>query len=191
MEVLVAVFVLAVGIVSIAGLQFTAKRSNFEGIQRTTAAMLATDLIERMRANPTELKSYNADGGGVTISGAPGAAPNPDCSAAACTPAQLATFDLWEFHRAIFGVTEQSGGVSVGGLTLPTACITGPAPLAGPVSAPGTYTVAIAWRGLTRLPNPVISTCGQGSGNYDDPESAAVDVYRRVLVIDTFIAPNL
>jgi type IV pilus assembly protein PilV len=188
MEVLVAVFVLAVGITGIAGLQFTAKRSNFEAIQRATAVMLATDLVERMRANSGQLLSYNASGNGTTLSGVPAATITPNCSTAVCTPAQLAAYDLWEFHRALVGVTEQSGGANVGGLSLPMACITGPVPLAGPASAPGDYTVTLAWRGLTQLPDPAgVSTCGQASGNYNDPETGETDVYRRVLVLQTFL----
>lgn len=190
MEVLVAVFVLAVGIVSVAGLQFTAKRANFEAIQRSTATQLATDMVERMRANSTQLMTYNGAGGGVTLTGTTIAAP-PDCVAAACTSQQLATYDMAEFERSLLGVAEQSGGNNVGGLTLPIACITGPAPLPGPNSAPGNYTVTIAWRGLSRLTSPAaVSACGFNPGvitQYDDPDTGAQDVYRRVLVLTTFI----
>jgi type IV pilus assembly protein PilV len=190
MEVLVAVFVLAVGIVSVAGLQFTAKRANFEAIQRSTATQLATDMVERMRANSTQLMTYNASGGGVTLTGTTVGTP-PNCVAAACTPQQLATYDLSEFERALLGVAEQSGGNSVGGLTLPIACITGPAPLPGPNPAPGSYTLTIAWRGLSRMTSPAaVSACGFNPGvitQYDDADTGAQDVYRRVLVMTTFI----
>lgn len=190
MEVLVAVFVLAVGIVSVAGLQFTSKRANFEAIQRTTATQLASDMVERMRANSTMLMTYNANGGGMTLTGTTITAP-PDCIAAACTPQQLATYDMAEFERTLLGVAEQSGGNNVGGLTLPIACITGPAPLPGPNPAPGNYTITVVWRGLSRLVSPAaVSACGFDPGvitQYDDPDTGAQDVYRRVLVLTTFI----
>jgi type IV pilus assembly protein PilV len=190
MEVLVAVFVLAVGVVSVAGLQVTAKRANFEAIQRSTATQLATEMIERMRANSTQLMTYNANGGGMSLTGTTLTAP-PDCEAAACTPQQLANYDMSEFERALLGVAEQNGANNVGGLTLPIACITGPAPLAGPSAAPGNYTVTIAWRGLSRLTSPAaVSNCGFDPGvitQYDDPDSGAQDVFRRVLVMTTFI----
>ncbi len=190
MEVLVAVFVLAVGIVSVAGLQFTAKRSNFEAIQRSTATQLATDMVERMRANSTMLMTYNANGGGMTLTGTTIATP-PNCVAAACTAQQLATYDMSEFERSLLGVAEQNGGNNVGGLTLPMACITGPAPLPGPNPAPGNYTVTIVWRGLSRLTSPAaVSACGFNPGVitlYDDADTGAPDVYRRVLVMTTFI----
>ncbi len=190
MEVMVAVFVLAVGIVSVAGLQFTAKRGNFEAIQRSTATQLANDMVERMRANSTMLMTYNGNGGGVTLTGTTITSP-PDCLSAACTPQQLANFDMSEFERALAGVAEQSGGNNVGGLTLPMACITGPAPLPGPNPAPGNYTIAIVWRGLSRMTSPAaVSACGFDPGvitQYDDADTGAQDVYRRVLVLTTFI----
>lgn len=190
LEVLVAVFVLAVGIVSIAGLQFTAKRSNFEAIQRATATQLAADIIERMRSNVSQLMVYNNAGAGLVLSGSPAGTITPDCSGTTCTAAQLAAFDLWEFHRALVGVTEQSGGANVGGLALPRTCIDGPAPSPSGDATSGNYTISVVWRGLTSLPSPAaINTCGFGGGvtDYDDPETSDVDVYRRVLSVETYI----
>lgn len=198
LEVLVAVFVLAVGIVSIAGLQFTAKRSNFEAIQRATATQLAADVIERMRANVSQLMVYNNDGAGMVLSGDPAGTITPNCTTATCTPAQLAAYDLWEFHRALVGVTEQSGTDNVGGLTLPRVCIDGPAPSAAGEPTSGNYKISVVWRGLTSLPSmetelaptdPKYTDCGYGGGvtDYDDPETGDVDVYRRALTVTTYI----
>jgi type IV pilus assembly protein PilV len=190
LEVLVAVFVLAVGIVSIAGLQFTAKRSNFEAIQRATATQLAADIVERMRANVSQLPVYNNNGAGTMLSGSPAGTIAPNCSAAACTAAELAAYDLWDFHRALVGVTEQSGGTNVGGLSLPRACIDGPAPSGAGNAVSGTYRVSIVWRGLTSLPSAAaVNACGFGAGitDYDDPETGDADVYRRILAIETYI----
>ena len=52
-EVLVALLVLSVGLLGIVGMQITAKKANYEAVQRTTASHLAQDLIARIRANPT------------------------------------------------------------------------------------------------------------------------------------------
>ncbi len=177
-EVMVAVFVLSVGVLGVTGLQMTAKRANYEAVQRTTAAALSQDIIERMRANPGDLDTYTNLGAGRTLTGGTMAA---TACAADCTHAQLAQYDLYEWERAIDGVTAQSGGNNIGGLSLPTACIT------GPNGGSGFYTVAIAWRGLTKLSNPGINACGQGSGRYDHGGGVEADVYRRVLVVQTFI----
>jgi type IV pilus assembly protein PilV len=178
-EVLVAVFVLGVGLVGIAGLQVTSKQSNFEAVQRATAVALAQDIIERMRANPDELAVYTNAGAGRTLTGGTMAAAN--CSAG-CTPAQLAQYDLYQWEQVIDGITAQNGAANRGGLTLPTACIT------GPNGGSGTYVVAIAWRGLTKLSDPSIDPCGQGSGRYDSEGGVEADVYRRVLQVATYIA---
>ena len=50
-EVMVAVFVLAIGLLGIAGLQVTAIKSNHTAMSRTQSTQLAYDLADRMRAN--------------------------------------------------------------------------------------------------------------------------------------------
>jgi type IV pilus assembly protein PilV len=181
MEVLVSVFALSIGVLGVAGLQVTAKRSNFEATQRVTATVLAQDIIERMRANPDELGTYTGAGVGLTLVG--DTMSEVDCSAD-CISIELAQHDLYEWEQAVGGVSAQLGGSFVGGLSLPTACVT------GPDGGAGTYTVAIAWRGMTKLSNPTTHTCGEGSGRYDSPAGAEADVYRRVLVMPVFISES-
>lgn len=182
MEVLVSVFVLSIGALGVGGLQVVAKRSNFEATQRATAAALAQDIIERMRTNPNELGVYTDSGAGRTIDGTSMSV--VDCSTD-CVPVSLAQYDLYELERAADGVAEQAAGNNVGGLTLPTTCIT------GPDGGPGVYGVAIAWRGMTKLSDPVVDPCGSGSGKYDTVGGTEVDVYRRVLVMQVFIAETI
>lgn len=179
MEVLVSVFVLSIGVLGVGGLQVTAKRSNFEATQRATAAALAQDIIERMRSNPEELGVYTDAGAGREIDGTTMTA--VDCSAD-CPPTTLAQYDLYELEQAAIGVAEQAGGNNVGGLTLPTACIS------GPDGGAGIYSVAIAWRGMTKLSDPTTDACGSGSGKYDTVGGTETDVYRRVLVMEVFIS---
>jgi type IV pilus assembly protein PilV len=179
MEVLVSVFVLSIGVLGVGGLQITAKRSNFEATQRATAVALAQDIVERMRSNPNELGIYTDAGIGRTIDGS--SMTLVDCSTD-CAPVTLAQYDLYELEQAAGGVAEQAGGNNVGGLTLPTACIS------GPDGGAGIYTVAIAWRGMTKLSDPVTDACGSGSGKYDTVGGTEADVYRRVLVMQVFIS---
>ena len=178
MEVLVSVFVLSVGVLGVAGLQITAKRSNFEATQRVTAAALAQDIIERMRSNPEELATYTDEGVGRTIVGT--TMPVVDCSTD-CGTDILAEYDLYELEQAAGGIAEQAAGRNVGGLTLPTTCIN------GPDGGAGVYRVAIAWRGMTKLSDPDSDDCGSGSGRYDTLGGTEVDVYRRVLIMQVFI----
>lgn len=179
MEVLVSVFVLSIGVLGVAGLQVTAKRSNYEATQRATAASLAQDIVERMRSNPQQLAIYTNSGAGRIIDGSTMALVS--CTTD-CQPTSLAQYDLYELEQAANGVTETAGGVNVGGLSLPTTCIS------GPNGGPGVYTVAIAWRGLSKLSSPSISPCGLGMGRYDGIGGTSFDAYRRVLVMEVFIS---
>ena len=85
LEVLAAVLVIAAGVLGIARLQLHSAQGNRAALEHTTATILATDLIERWRANP--------QGRYATATGqAPPAF--VDCLATTCGPPQLATFDL-------------------------------------------------------------------------------------------------
>lgn len=195
-EVLIALVVLAVGILPMIGLQAVSKRSNFDSIQRTTAAQLAYDLMQRMRANnsSTALAAYEVAGAkglgnGKTggAAGQQGSMPNPDCSSAGaiCNETQTAIYDVWYWETLLDGDQETVGAASTGGLTLPTACLSGPI---GGVS--GIYTLTVVWRGSTTLANDTsVSTCGNGlvdpAGN---PVYGANGEYRRVASFSTYIA---
>ena len=176
-EILVALFVFAIGILTVAGLQIVAKRTNFDAVQRTSATYLAYDIIERMRANPLQLAVYVDD-----VLGEARPAPGVDCRIAACTPPQLADFDVWQWQQAIDGVAEQSvvGGVAAntGGLVNPTGCIDGV-----PAGGQGVYTVTIAWEGTTELVGfNNDNTCGTG-------KYGANNEFRRLIQISTYVAP--
>ena len=179
-EVMVALFVLAIAMLGVAGLQVISKRSNFDAVQRTTASMLTQELLERIRSNSDQLTVYTNAGAGRTIVLAPSdGITATDCVTATCTPAAVAMYDLYEFSQALSGVAELNGTVATGGLVAPTVCVTGPA------APPGFFAVALAWRGLGRLSNPTFNMCGSGSGRYDD--NGGADVMRRVLLVDTYI----
>jgi type IV pilus assembly protein PilV len=201
-EVLVGVFVLSIGMMSIGSLQVTSKRANLEAMQRSTAAMLAQDQVERMRVNPEQLAAYiSYSATGTTLTGANPTAAFPtgfNCGGGDdCSHLQLAGYDLILLNRAVAGVAETSAGNVTGGLAQPTACIrfvgagaaVGPPvpPSVLPTSVAGEYEVAIAWRGLNKLSEPA-NTCGEDDVRYDDPAGAAGNgVYRRVFFIRTFI----
>ena len=80
-------------------------------------------------------------------------------------------------NRLLDGNNEQANSRAVGGLSLPSACIVGPAGGIG-----GTYEVAIAWRGLEEHINPTIHDCGSTSGKYGTNNE-----FRHVMVISAFV----
>lgn len=206
-EVLVTVVIITLGLLGIAVLQFTSKRSNFEAIERTIATHLANSMLERMRANPGALRTYAGDaqnpkpalGHDSTVFA--GGEPTPGCdSSSPCTKDQFAIHDLWDWEQKLLGATEKADGVDTGGLVDPIACLTTTVG-AAPVDRSGRYTVAIAWRGTAELSDPVNSiaptpaydpyACGRssgalGTGPYDSPTQK--NAHRRILIVDAYIA---
>lgn len=103
-EVLVALFVLAVGVVGATGLQLAAQRARHQAALTSDAVQLAAALAERMRANPAVLATpdnpylqlrYDA-----AVDGAP-VLPQPCFGEADCSAAQMAEFDLYETKQAL------------------------------------------------------------------------------------------
>lgn len=207
-EVLVTVTIISVGLLGIAALQFMSKRSNFDAVERTIATQLANGILERMRANSTVLTTYAGSsdipnptlGYGSTVFAS--GEPSPNCTTAQpCLPNPLATHDLWEWEQKLLGATETLGTNKTGGLANPIACIT-TAVSSGPVNRSGHYTVAIAWRGnvdmadpqnpIQPAPSPDPYSCGRdngpmGAGPYD---GSSKNSYRRILIVDTYIAQS-
>ena len=147
-EVLVSLVILSLGVLAVVALQLVAKRNNADAGQRTIAAQLAYDMLERMRANcaPARLNEYrtadNSPLGRGSLS-----APSQNCASADCTTAQLVTYDRWQWEQTLDGAAEKKGTANTGGLVLPTACISGPAG-----GGDGLYTVTIVWRGTVGIP---------------------------------------
>jgi len=65
-EVLIAVVILSIGLLGIAGLQLTGLRGAQSANLRTQATVLANDIAERIRANPTGALNP-VDGGGIAL----------------------------------------------------------------------------------------------------------------------------
>ena len=51
LEILISIFILAIGLLGLAALQTTSLKNNHSALYRTTATVLAYDIIERMRLN--------------------------------------------------------------------------------------------------------------------------------------------
>ena len=168
-EVMVTTVVLSVGMIGASALQLNTTRTTEDALERTAAVHLAAEIIERMRANRGAWPRYITTVGGGRVTGA------RDCRSRACTPEDLAAFDLHQWEHALDGAA--SGGA---GLVLPTGCIEGP-------GGTGTYTVSIAWWGRLSLPDAAASPCGRGSGRYDDARGRP-DVHRRVLSVQVYLS---
>ncbi len=99
-EVLVALFVVALGIAGAAGVQAMALRSGRAAARMADGVQLAAALAERMRANPAALALADADNPYLQLDYATDAGPPPSgpaCyGASACDTGELARFDMAE-----------------------------------------------------------------------------------------------
>jgi len=187
-EVLVALLVLSVGVLAIIGMQISGKQANYDAVQRTTAAHLAMDLVERMRANPSELDAYVTD---EVLGGGSLGEPNPSCdsSADSCTAAQMAEADLYQWEQQMDGAAEtrevDDETRNSGGLVNPRACLTGP-----PGGGTGLYTLTIVWRGAGEMEPTDIEGCDDGLNGtdlYGTDAAPTNDLYRRAATVTFFV----
>lgn len=180
-EVLVATVVFSIGVLGVAKLNVLSQRASFDSVQRSTAGELAYALLEKMRANDTVLDVYLD--AGTLGGGSLGTEPAPTCTgaASACTAAQFAAHQLWEWERVLDTGREFTDAGGSGGLVSPSACITGPAD-----AGAGDYVVTIAWRGTTELSDPALNDCGAASGLYGQSNE-----FRRMVVVRSYIDPAI
>ena len=103
-EVLVALLLLAVGVLGYSILQIRAVDASSEALSRSQGMLIVRSLAENIRANSVAQTAYPAAVRGYTnISTAP-TAPSPSCSNNICTPAQMASFDAFMAARAAFDI---------------------------------------------------------------------------------------
>ena len=119
-EVLVALFVLSIGLLGLAALQATGLRFNTQSYQRTQATLNTYDIIDRIRANPGGITAGSYDN--INLSYSPPAA---DCMTATCSIAQMADYDIGQWKASLTGLLSQGqGGICRGTLTLnPYSCV--------------------------------------------------------------------
>lgn len=105
-EVLVAMFVLALGVAGAAGTQVLSARLRQQAALESEAVQLAASLGARMRVNAAQMALPDASnpylGFDYDAAGGEPAAPSVQCfGAASCDPAQLAAYDLYDTARLV------------------------------------------------------------------------------------------
>jgi type IV pilus assembly protein PilV len=151
-EVLIAIFVLTVGMLGAASLQFRMQTAEREAYQRTQAIVLLQDMVARINANRKNAADY--------ATAAPlGTGATPDCSA----PATLAEQDQCAWHTALLGASEKSGAAQLGAMTGARGCVEVPV-----ATMPRRVVVSVAWQGMSPTIVPGATGCGQGDYGSDD-----------------------
>lgn len=97
-EVMVAVLIVTLGLLGIAGTLLTATRSASSSYLQQNAVQYAYDIVDRMRANAA---SVSAGGPYTATMTAPGTAPSPNCTTSTCTSAEMAAWDVWEWQSLL------------------------------------------------------------------------------------------
>jgi type IV pilus assembly protein PilV len=100
LEVLVALLVLSIGLLGIAGLQSYSLRFNHQSYERTQATLLISEMAEKIMANPMAAKAGGYDGVGIGNLAASYASYG-GCPAACATPGDLAKYDLFRWKTAL------------------------------------------------------------------------------------------
>ncbi len=98
MEVLVALAVLSIGLLGMAGMQLFSLKSNQSAYYQSQASYFAYDLIDKIRANPVGYNNGNYDS---TYTSIPSSITNCQTTTATCTPAQLAVFELTQWKCSL------------------------------------------------------------------------------------------
>lgn len=125
-EVMVALVVLAVGMLGIASLYVTSLQSSGSAISRMQAVNLAGDLADRIRANRFARTDYTGDG------------TTHDCSGATdCSQTDMAENDVFLWKKQIRDLLP---GNPDGGVVY----------TAGAGDVPDTYAITVSWKEATR-----------------------------------------
>ncbi|MDR3419103.1 MAG: type IV pilus modification protein PilV [Nevskia sp.] len=149
-EVLVAVLVLSIGLLGIAGLQTAALTTNSISYQYSQAALMAESMAERMRANPQAFVLNSTPGYSMTAGTAPGAS-SANCISQSCSnPSDQALWDEAIFYSQVTGaannsgapvLTVQTGGSAVAGLPSGATSIS----CTNPFPNNGTCLITVYW----------------------------------------------
>ena len=140
-EVLVALLVVATGALGLVGLQVVSAQNNRLALQRSLATVFASDMLERIRANPQA--RYGAVG-----EGPPGAF--EDCLGKSCAPAEIAAFDVavWKCSLGRWNEEASCATARASGVLPPLVRQRGLPEGDGTVEVQGgVVTVAVFWRG--------------------------------------------
>lgn len=141
-ELLIAVVIMAVGILGVAGLQVESLQQNRSALYRAEAVQLANDLIDRIRVNKGIVYTSLID------------APPPaatDCEVSTCTPSQMANYDIAQWKCSINSEDSTGAQLSVcsglKGLDGVSTGITGELPdgAGSVVESSGVYQVTVRW----------------------------------------------
>jgi type IV pilus assembly protein PilV len=168
-EVLVAMIILAFGLLSLVVLQGRLHLMQTESYQRSQALILMADMASRMQLNRNNADNY--------ITGGP-IGTGMACPVGGATREEM---DLSDWCVALQGAGETLGGANVGAMVGARACVEN--------IAANEYLITVAWQGMTPVSAPPASV-GCAANLYDGAAGSACDndLCRRVVTTVVRIA---
>ena len=100
-EVMVALVVMAVGMLGIAALYIESLRSGHMSVSYTTAVTLTADMADRIRANSAATVSYAGAAAANAVAGADNSCVNTIAENINCSAAQLAADDWFSWYEDV------------------------------------------------------------------------------------------
>ncbi len=122
-ESMVAIVVMALGILGIVGVQLRTLSDTQTGVRRAQAIHLIEDLSERIKVNPNALLNI----GGYEMAWSTNPTGAPDCKATACTTADIIEYDLQEWKRLVNNTLAPQANTAAAATALTDATIFIPA----------------------------------------------------------------
>ena len=137
-EILVALVIISIGFLAAARMQVEGMRFSQGAYHRSQAYFMASDMIDRMRANIEGVRAGSYDDV-TTASGLT----DPGCDAVQCLPAKIAEQDRYDWSVLIHPPADEDGSASDRLAVLPTIGTT--VPEARVLGSDGRYTVTVTW----------------------------------------------
>lgn len=156
-EVMISAVVVSIGLLGVFQLHLVAKRGSYESFQYTQAHALATDIVERMRANPSQLSAYASRDYGVGDYATPAkSCTNLTIEAGGCAAAEMVQWDQHLWHQMLTGGDEIMAGRAIGAASDILGCVT---------VSDAAVEVVVTWRGMDETVDGAVggtaAQCGQ------------------------------
>jgi type IV pilus assembly protein PilV len=156
-EVLISALVVSVGLLGVFQLHIVAKRGSYESFQYTQAHALATDIVERIRANPSQLSAYASRDYGVGHFAMPvKSCANLTAEEGGCATAEMVQWDQHLWHQMLTGGNEMIGDRAIGGASGMRGCV---------AVSDAAVEVVVSWRGMDETVDGAVggtaAQCGQ------------------------------
>lgn len=164
-EVLVAITIVMVGLLGLAGMQARAQVAEFESYQRAQALVLLYDMMDRIQNNRNTASCFVNSAS--TYYGDTSAPPGLTCSASSPSDNTLAITSMTTWHNLLQGASETKGAsTKVGAMVGARGCVSYTttteyvnASTGLNITGTGEYTVLVSWQGMVDTFTPT-KTCG-------------------------------